>query len=82
MELYNPVVSRSKGKKYTLFVLKNGKKRLMHFGDSRYGQFHDRIGFYSHLDHNDDIRRQQYYARHGETVDINSAKCWSNNILW
>ena len=82
MELYKAVVSTAKDKKYMLFVLKNGKKRLIHFGDSRYGQFHDRIGFYGHLGHNDDIRRQRYYARHGGTADINSAKFWANKILW
>ena len=80
MELYKPVVSTAKDKKYMLFVSKNGKKRLIHFGDSRYGQFHDRIGFYGHLDHNDDNRKQRYYARHGES--INSAKFWSNKILY
>lgn len=65
-----------------LYVLKNGKRRLIHFGDRRYGQFHDQIGFYSHLDHNDEARRQRYFARHGKTDDINTAKFWSNNILW
>ena len=59
MELYKPDVSTAKDKKYMPLVLKNGRKRLIHFGDSRYGQFNGRIGFYSHLDHNGDIRRQR-----------------------
>jgi hypothetical protein len=37
--LYKPFVSKAKNKKYSLYVMKNGKKRLIHFGDSRYQQF-------------------------------------------
>ena len=62
--------------------MKNGKKRLIHFGDSRYQQFKDKIGHYSSLDHNDKERRKRYYQRHGQTTDKNSAKYWSHKVLW
>ncbi len=80
--LYKPFVSKAKNKKYSVYVMKNGKKRLIHFGDSRYNQFKDKIGHYSSLDHNDKERRKRYYQRHGQTSDKNSAKYWSHKILW
>ena len=48
MELYKPFKSKAKNKKYSVYV-KGGK--LIHFGDKRYGQYKDKIGLYSHLDH-------------------------------
>ena len=80
--LYKPFVSKAKNKKYSVYVMKNGKKRLIHFGDKRYQQFKDKLGHYSSLDHNDKERRKRYYQRHGQTTDKNSAKYWSHKILW
>ena len=34
--LYKPFKSTAKGKKMSVYVMKNGKKRLIHFGDSNY----------------------------------------------
>lgn len=71
--------------------MKDGKKRLIHFGDSRYGQYKDKIGEYSSLDHNDKQRRKSYLARSkgiknkkGELTwkDKNSANYWSIRTLW
>ena len=42
--LYKPFKSKAKDKKYSVYVMKNGSKRLIHFGDSRYGQFKDKLG--------------------------------------
>jgi len=81
-ELYKPFKSKAKNKKYSVYVMKNGKKSLIHFGDNRYGQFKDKLGEYSNLDHNDPKRKKAYYARHGQTTDKNSAKWWSHKILW
>ena len=36
-ELYKPFVSKSKGKKYSVRVVKDGKPKLIHFGDSSMG---------------------------------------------
>ena len=66
--LYSPFVSTAKNKKYSVYVVKDGRKRLIHFGDSRYGQYHDKLGNYTHLDHNDPERKRLYYARHGPTL--------------
>ncbi len=81
-QLYKPFKSKAKNKKYSVYVKKDGKTRLIHFGDSRYEQFKDKIGEYKNLDHGDKKRRDKYYARHGKTDDKNSAKYWSHKILW
>ena len=78
MTLYAPFVSKAKNKKYSVYVRKHGRKRLIHFGDKRYQQYRD----YRELDHNDPERRKRYYARHGPSGDKNTAKYWSHKILW
>ena len=80
--LYKPFKSSAKNKKYSVYVMKNGKKRLIHFGDSRYGQFKDKLGEYKHLDHGDPKRKELYYKRHGKATDKNTAKYWSHRVLW
>ena len=80
--LYKPFRSQAKNKKYAIFVMKNGRKRKINFGDSRYQQFKDKIGEFSSLDHGDPKRRKLYFARHGRTTDKNTALYWSNRILW
>ena len=84
-ELYKPFVSKAKNKKYSVYVkadTKSGKK-LIHFGDSRYEQFKDKLGHYSNLDHGDKKRRKAYYDRHGKAKGSkDSALYWSHTILW
>jgi hypothetical protein len=82
MKLYEPFPSSAKHKKYSVYVMKDGKRRLIHFGDARYGQFKDKLGHYSDRDHNDKARRASYYKRHGPATDKNTAKYWSHKILW
>ena len=60
--------SKTKNKKYDA-VLQNKKskrEKRLPFGDVRYQQFKDQtgLGLYSHLDHNDQIRRRYYISRH------------------
>jgi len=81
-QLYKPFKSNAKNKKYSVYVLKEGKKKLIHFGDTRYNQFKDKLGVYSHLDHNDKKRRANYLSRHGKKTDKNTAGYWSEKILW
>jgi len=81
-KLYTPFVSKAKNKKYSVYVLKDGKKKLIHFGDKRYGQFKDKLGHYSDLDHGDKERRKRYYSRHGKATSKDTAKYWSHKILW
>ena len=80
--LYKPFKSKAKNKKYSVYVMKGDKKRLIHFGDSRYEQYKDKIGDFSHLDHGDKKSKKKYYLRHGKTNDKNTAKYWSHKILW
>ena len=80
-ELYKPFKSKAKNKKYSVYVMKNGKKRLIHFGDNRYGQFKDKLGEYKKLDHGDPKRKELYYKRHGKATSKDTAKYWSHKIL-
>lgn len=80
--LYKPFKSTVKNKKYSVYVIKNGKTKLINFGDSRYGQFKDKLGEYKHLDHGDPKRKELYYKRHGKTKDKNTAKYWAHRVLW
>tara|TARA_R110002073_G_scaffold83640_2_gene199387 strand:+ start:1779 stop:2039 length:261 start_codon:yes stop_codon:yes gene_type:complete len=81
-ELYKPFKSKAKNKKYAVYVMKDGKKKLINFGDSRYGQFKDKLGEYSNLDHGDKERKKNYYARHGKATSKDTARYWSHKILW
>lgn len=81
--LYKPFKSKAKNKKYSVYVKsKTGGKKLIHFGDSRYQQFKDKLGHYSKLDHNDAKRKKAYYSRHGKATSKDTAKYWSHKILW
>lgn len=90
-KLYKPFVSSAKNKKYSVYVIKNGKRKLIHFGDSRMQQYKDKLGHYKNLDHNDKKRRASYLARakgikdkDGNLTwrDKNSANYWSIRMLW
>jgi len=50
-KLYKPFVSEAKNKKYSVYVMRDGKRRLIHFGDKRYGQYRDKLGVYASQDH-------------------------------
>ena len=83
-ELYKPFVSKAKNKKYSVYVKSDSKSgmKLIHFGDSRYGQFKDKLGHYKKLDHNDPKRKKAYYDRHGKATSKDSAKYFSHKYLW
>jgi len=80
--LYKPMKSTKKGKKMMVYVMKNGKKTLIHFGDSNMKDF---------TQHKDEARRKSYLARsagirnkQGKLTknDKNSANYWSRKVLW
>jgi hypothetical protein len=71
--------STRKFKKYDVY--KNGKY-IVSFGDKRYQQYKDKIGYYSELDHLDKKRRLRYYQRHGKDAVVESAKWFSHKYLW
>lgn len=66
-------------KKY--YTIVDGKR--VYFGDQRYQQFHDKIGYYSFLDHNDHKRRESYWNRHGRSKDkLGTAGWFALHVLW
>ncbi len=80
--LYKPVKSTREGKKGMVYVMKDGKKRLIHFGDSSMSDF---------TKHKDPARRKNYLARsagiktkEGKLTanDKNSANYWSRKVNW
>lgn len=80
--LYKPVKSDRKGKKGMVYVMKNGSKRLIHFGDSSMSDF---------TKHKDAKRRKNYLDRSGgirnkqgklTKNDKNSANYWSRKVNW
>ena len=80
--LYKHVKSSNPKKKFMVYVMKNGTKRLLHFGDSSMQDFRQ---------HKDEARKKSYCARSGgirnkegklTKNDKNSANWWSRKILW
>lgn len=81
-ELYKPFKSKAKGKKMSVYIKKDGKKKLIHFGDANMKDF---------TQHKDKDRRKAYLARsagirnkEGKLTkdDKNSANYWARRILW
>tara|TARA_R110000765_G_scaffold286905_1_gene383355 strand:- start:777 stop:1088 length:312 start_codon:yes stop_codon:yes gene_type:complete len=92
---YKPFKGRStpSSKKYSVYIPTNTKKgyKTIHFGDTRYQQFKDKIGTYKQLDHGDPVRRKSYLARakgiknkQGELTwkDRSSPNYYSVRYLW
>ena len=66
-------------KKYDAYI--DGKKYS--FGDQRFEQYHDKIGYYKDLDHMDDDRRYNYINRHkNDKLDAYSPVYFSLWYLW
>jgi hypothetical protein len=90
-KLYKPFKSTAKNKKYSVYVMKDGKKKLIHFGQLPYQHFKDKIGLYKNLDHNDKERRKRYLKRakgitdkNGNLTykDKNSSNYYAIKFLW
>ena len=80
--LYKPMKSTRKGKKGMVYVMKDGKKRLIHFGDSSMGDGKSGAS---------KARQKSYLARSGgirnkegklTKNDKNSANYWSRKVNW
>lgn len=81
-ELYKPFPSKAKNKKFSIYVMKDGKKKLIHFGNTNYEDY---------TQHKDEKRRQAYLKRargikdkDGNLTykDKNTANYWSYHYLW
>jgi hypothetical protein len=72
-------------KKYNALIYDNlgNLIKKIPFGDRRYQQFHDTIGLYKHLDHNDERRRLNYQKRHkNDKLNELSPGYFSYYYLW
>lgn len=71
-------------KKYNAIIEENNKQKKIPFGDVRYEHFKDStpLKLYSHLDHNDLKRRENYYKRHNKNYPKFSADYFSKKYLW
>ena len=80
--LYKPFKSKVKGKKGSVYVMKDGKKRLIHFGDSsmtdkRKGA--SKAQQKSYLARSAGIRNKEGKLTKN---DKNSANYWSRRVNW
>ena len=68
--------STRKNKKYMVKV----DDKWVHFGDTRYQQFSDKVPLklYSHLNHNNKERQKKYIARAKGIVDKNGNLTWND----
>ena len=80
--LYKPFPSKAKNKKFSVYVMKDGKKTIIHFGDSRMEDFRQ---------HKDKKRRQNYLKRSAGIRDKqgrltkdnkNTSNYWARRVLW
>lgn len=73
--------STRRNKKYDVYT---DDRYLLSFGDNRYEQYNDRIGYYSNLNHYDKNRRNSYKSRHhfDNINNPNYAGYWSWWFLW
>ena len=80
--LYKPFKSKAKGKKFSVYVMKDGRKKLIHFGDAKMQDYSQ---------HKDDKHRDLYLKRSAgirdkdgklKKDDKNSANYWSRRRLW
>lgn len=76
---YPIYLSERSNKKY--YAIVDGYK--IHFGDTRYEHYYDKIGHYSHLNHNDKNRRKRYKQRHEKDRHLKGSAGWfADQILW
>lgn len=71
--------------KYVALVFDTTTGRISNipFGDKRYEHYHDKIGYYKHLDHFDLERRRLFHARHQNSKDKKYTAGWfALNYLW
>ena len=81
--LYKPFPSKSKNKKFSVYVMKNGKKKLVHFGQKGYDDWRSGTATKE--------QRKSYLARakgirdkQGNLTwkDKNTANYWAVKYLW
>ena len=80
--LYKPFKSKAKGKKGSVYVMKNGKKRLIHFGDS--SMTDKRKGASKAQQKSYRARSAGIRNKQGKLTkdDRDSANYWSRRVNW
>jgi len=78
-ELYKPFKSKAKGKKMSVYVKKNGKKKLIHFGQKGYRHNYSKKARESYLRRSAGIKNKQGRLTKN---DRNSANYWARKVLW
>lgn len=73
------VPKRRSNKKYDVYKM---GEFLVSFGDNRYQQYRDKIGYYKDLNHLDKERRKKYFDRFGKSPKFESAMWFSHKYLW
>mgnify|MGYP003327927252 CR=1 FL=1 len=77
--LYKPFKSKVKGKKMSVYVKKNGKVKLIHFGDSKYRHNYSKEARDSYLARSAGIRDKEGNLTRNNK---NTANYWSRKVLW
>ena len=79
MKLYKPFKSRSKAKKFSVYVLKDGKPTLIHFGQKGYRHNYSKEAREAY-----DKRSRAIRDNKGNLTykDINTANYWARTFLW
>lgn len=78
---YDIYLSDKPDKKYYAIV---NNRKVYFGGDPRhYQHYYDKLGFYSHLDHHDDIRRKNFKSRFNSMRHKRGSASWfSDQLLW
>ena len=80
-KLYQPFYDSNvtpSNKKYSVCVVKNGAKRLIHFGDRSMEHYFDKLGHWKSLNHLDKERRKRYLARAKGIKDSEGNLTWKD----
>lgn len=79
-------ISDKLNKKYNAVLINKYDKtdiKKIPFGDKRYQQYFDQLGYYSNLNHNDKKRRLLYRKRHAKDIMNKFSSGWfAYYYLW
>ena len=77
IDFYAPSIKQYK--KYDAYI----NNKIYSFGDRRYEQYYDKIGYYKEYNHYDKLRRKNYRARHKyDKLNEYSSGYFSYYYLW
>jgi hypothetical protein len=68
-------ISNVKNKKYSTI---SPKGKTIHFGDTRYEHYFDKIGHYSDMNHLNEVRRNNYLKRAMNIKNKDGEYTWNN----